>query len=475
MSTVSRLRPWVLCGGSGTRLWPLSRKSHPKQFVPLLDGDSLLGLTLKRLGSLSDQIGCVASDAHRFLVAEEYRSNGLRGELLLEPEPRNTAAAIALAVALADEDDILLFCPSDHYIPDTDLFVEMVKRGAVLCDHEQLVLFGVKPNHPATGYGYIQAAEGEVLAFVEKPPLERASAMLEEGGYFWNSGIFLGRASAWKYAFQQSAQEVFAACQVSADLMVSEEIGGLTFHRPEPSKFLAVQSVSVDVAVMEKAERLSMVEFSGVWSDLGSWSSLAELLPKDSSGNQSHGRNVLMGCSSVFAHSEARPIVAIDVHNVVVVETPDAILVTSKERAEEVKTAVNTMEHLGWTEATQHRRVARPWGWFDSIDSGDRFQVKRIMVNPGATLSLQMHYHRAEHWVVVRGTAVVTRGDEELLISENQSVFIPLGVRHRLYNPGKTRLELVEVQSGSYLGDDDIVRFEDLYGRVHDQTDESAV
>lgn len=457
--------PIILCGGSGTRLWPLSRKSYPKQFVPLLGDQSLLGLTLERLSHLSSTVGCVASEDHRFLVAEEMRQAGLTGPLLLEPSARNTAAAMALAALQAEAKDLLLFCPADHYIPNAQAFAQMVQEGAQLASAGSIVLFGVSPTHPATGYGYIQVQGADVLRFVEKPTRQAAQDMLTAGGYYWNAGIFLSQASVLLEALRAHAPDILAGTEAAYEAGSKESFEGFDFVRPEAKAFAAIRSESIDYAVMEKAQGLKLVPFAGDWSDVGSWAAVAELVPSDATGNQPLGHALMLESSNTFVHSPHRPTVALGVDNLVIVDTPDALLVAHKDKAEEVKQAVVALERQGLSQAVMHRKVARPWGWYDSVDAGERFQVKRISVKPGASLSLQMHHHRAEHWIVVRGTARVVRGDDELILAENQSVYIPLGVKHRLENPGKTDLEIIEVQSGSYLGEDDIVRFEDKYGR----------
>ena len=461
--------PIVLCGGSGTRLWPLSRKSYPKQFVPLLGEQSLLGLTLQRLSHLSSSVGCVASEDHRFLLAEEMRQAGVAGEIMLEPTARNTAAAMALAAQSAldggSAQALLLFCPADHYIPQTQAFADMVHKGAALAQQGSIVLFGVAPTHPATGYGYIQVQGQSVQRFVEKPARDQAEVMLEQGGYFWNAGIFLSRADVLLEALERHAPDILMGCQKALAAGSRETFEGFHFVRPKRELFAAVRSDSIDYAVMEKAQDLQLLPFEGHWSDVGSWAAVAELVPQDDTGNQPVGRALMLQSQNTFVHSPHRPTVALGVQDLVIVDTPDALLVAHKDKAEEVKQAVAALEQQGLSQAVMHRKVARPWGWYDSVDAGERFQVKRISVKPGASLSLQMHHHRAEHWIVVKGTAKVVRGEDELILAENQSVYIPLGVKHRLENPGKTDLEIIEVQSGSYLGEDDIVRFEDVYGR----------
>ncbi len=464
----STIRPVVLCGGSGTRLWPLSREALPKQFAPLIGGKSLLQATLERIASLGPVL-CVANHEHRFFVQEAMQLAAVDGEQLLEPAGRNTAAAMACGAIMADDQDLLLFLPADHFIPDADKFLSTVRTGVPAAMDGCIVTFGVMPSFPSTAYGYIQRGaiheDGHtfsVARFVEKPKAELAQQLLLGGEHFWNAGIFLCTAGTLKAALVTHAPDILATCKAA---MASAARDG-NFIRPDTGAFLGCRSESIDYAVMEHFSRVAMVPFAGAWSDVGSWNAVADLTPSDAQDNRVVGQALLLEANSTYINASSRPVVAIGTRDLLIIDTPDALLVVSKDRAEQVKTAVEKIKECGWPQAISHRRVARPWGWYDSVDIGERFQVKRIGVNPGAALSLQMHHHRAEHWIVVKGTAEVTNGDKVMLVEENQSTYIPVGVRHRLRNPGKTLLEIIEVQSGSYLGEDDIVRFEDTYGRA---------
>ncbi len=459
----------VLCGGSGTRLWPLSRKALPKQFVPLIQGVSLLHLTLQRAALLGSQQIIVASEDHRFLVQDCADAAGVRGTILLEPVARNTAAAMAAAALNATPEDLLLFLPADHHIPDAAAFAATIRAGIPAAQAGSLVTFGVQPSFPSTAYGYIQqghalADQGQAHAvqrFVEKPNATRAQELLLAGGYFWNAGIFLTRASTLLSALQAYSPDILAACREA----VAEQTVDGNFRRLGARAFAACRSDSIDYAVMEKASNVAVLPFAAAWSDVGSWNAVAELAVPDAKGNRIDGNGHTVNASDTFIHAPHRPVVALGTHNLLIIDTADAVLVADADHAEHVKTVVAHLEALGVPQALHHRHVARPWGMYDSVDSGDRFQVKRIVVKPGSSLSLQMHHHRAEHWIVVSGTAEVTNGDKVMLLTENQSTYIPLGQIHRLSNPGKVPLEIIEVQSGSYLGEDDIVRLEDTYGR----------
>jgi mannose-1-phosphate guanylyltransferase/mannose-6-phosphate isomerase len=466
------IQPVILCGGSGTRLWPLSRKSFPKQFVPLIGGKSLLQLTLERVVGLSSAGAgaiCVGSEEHRFLISEAMEAAGIQGKVILEPVARNTAAAMALAALYAaSPEQLLLFCPADHHIPDTAAFSSMVTAGTTAALGGGIVTFGVNPSFPSTAYGYIergpQSPDGSfaVARFIEKPDLERAQQLLLQGHVLWNAGIFLCSAGTLLSALELHANDILVQCRRA---MESARLDG-PFLRPDAAPFEACRSESIDYAVMERHDRVSVLPFNGMWSDVGSWNAVAELTQPDKNRNRIAGDGVAIGASNTFIHALHRPVVALGTHDLVIIDTPDALLVDAASAVEQVKNVVAHLEARKTPQAVTHRKVARPWGWYDSIEAGDRFQVKMISVKPGASLSLQMHHHRAEHWVVVKGTAEVTRGSETFLLSENQSTFIPLGEIHRLHNPGKTALEMIEVQSGSYLGEDDIVRFDDNYGRA---------
>ena len=468
---MSKLIPVLLSGGSGTRLWPLSRQSHPKQFLPLLGEHSLLQATWLRLRGLpgAETPLVVANEEHRFLVAEQLRLVGAKpSALILEPVGRNTAPAIAVAALQAisgGDDPVLLVLPSDHAIADAEGFRTAVLAALPAADAGALVTFGIVPSAPETGYGYIKASAGEgvraVECFVEKPDQAHAEQYLASGEYFWNSGMFLFRASRYleelgktQPAMLESARQSLADAKRDAD-----------FLRLDREAFAACPADSIDYAVMEKTRAAQVLPIDVGWSDVGSWSALWQVAEQDGDGNTHRGEVLARDCHNTLALGDKRLVALLGLSDVVVVDTDDAVLVAHKDHVQQVKDIVDALKKDNRPQATWHRKVYRPWGSYDGIDSGERFQVKRIVVKPGAALSLQMHHHRAEHWIVVRGTARVTCGDKVFLLSENQSTYIPLGSKHRLENPGKQPLELIEVQSGSYLGEDDIVRFEDVYGR----------
>jgi len=493
------ITPVVLCGGSGTRLWPLSRKSFPKQFVPLIDNKCLLQLTLERLYHLcslksSDRddhhIIFVASDAHRFLVSdviEATKTDPIRKTILLEPVGRNTAAAMAIAALESLEqngshDELLLFCPADHHIPDSTAFAQCILKGLEAAQNGSIVTFGVSPTFPSTAYGYIELGgerpdgSREVSRFIEKPLADAAQSLLLAGGVLWNAGIFLVSVTTLLKALQIHAPDILNACKEamsgkevkhsSENVKLSKTSQSPIFVTPSIQEFTNCRSESIDYAVMEHFKQVVVVPFEGQWSDVGSWNAVANLIPADSQGNRVQGNGHLMEASNTFLHAPYRTVVALGTENLLIIDTPDALLVANSEHAEKVKDVVHLLEKEQLPPAITHRKVSRPWGWFDSVDKGERFQVKRICVKPGAALSLQKHHHRAEHWIVVSGLAEVTRGSELFLLFENESTYIPVGEVHRLRNPGTVDLEMIEVQSGDYLGEDDIVRLEDTYGRA---------
>ncbi|RUM94051.1 MAG: mannose-1-phosphate guanylyltransferase/mannose-6-phosphate isomerase [Thiothrix sp.] len=467
--------PVILCGGSGTRLWPLSRDSYPKQFLHLLEQQSLFQATVKRLqGITSENPMAVTNDKHRFLVAEQLREIDQEAEILLEPMGRNTAPAIAAAAIRAlknNSSPMLLVLPSDHHIEQVDVFSLAVQTGAQAAEDGKLVTFGVVPTRAETGYGYIHAETKPlydkdqlvyaVNGFKEKPESQTAEEYLSSGEYFWNSGMFLFRADRYLEELEKFAPEILASCQQAVD----QGRDDLDFFRLDKDSFSICPADSIDYAVMEKTDAACVVPLDAGWNDVGAWASLWDISPSDDNDNVICGDVIAHDSTHCHIHSESRLVTTLGVKNLVIVETSDAILVADKDAAQNVKEIVNELKNSQRSEGTIHREVYRPWGKYDSVDTGERFQVKRITVNPGATLSLQKHHHRAEHWVVVTGTAEITCDDEIRILSENQSTFIPLGSVHRLRNPGKIPLELIEIQSGSYLGEDDIERFEDHYGR----------
>ncbi len=466
--------PVILAGGSGSRLWPLSRSLHPKQFLRLTDPrKSLLQLTVERAAALDDVAPplLVCNEEHRFLVAEQMREQGTApAAILLEPLPRNTAPAIALAALDClnrDEDPVLLVLPADHDFRDGAGLVDAVEKARPSANAGRLVTFGVTPTRAETGYGYIRAGAGDggvygIDEFVEKPDQATAERYLAAGGYYWNSGIFVFRASAYVGELERHAPDILAACREAHVRVCSDA----DFRRIDREAFSACRAESIDYAVMERTDRAAMVALDAGWSDVGAWSALWETADgHDEDGNVAWGDVVLEDCRNSYVRGESRLVSAVDLDDMIVIETSDAVFVAPKERAQDVRAVVKRLEADRRPETRMHKRVYRPWGSYESLAHDGRFQVKRIVVKPGASLSLQMHHHRAEHWVVVKGTARVTRGDEQFLLSEDQSTYIPLGTRHRLENPGAIPLEVIEVQTGSYLGEDDIVRFADKYGR----------
>lgn len=476
MAVQNKILPVVLCGGVGTRLWPLSRKSFPKQFVPLFNGKSLFQLTLERLGSMGDRVTTIAAEEHRFIVLDLMVRAGVKGDIGLEPEPRNTAAAMALAALTIDDqqdDGLLLFCPSDHHIPDADLFAESVGQGIEAAESGAIVTFGVTPAFPSRAFGYLEKGERlvsggyQVDRFIEKPDEATAQRLLLTGNVLWNTGIFLCSRQTLITALKIHAPEILEAVRKSVAGQKNESFQpGLKFYRPDPAAFAMAPAISVDYAVMEHYENVAVVPFKGQWNDVGSWSAIAALTTADDDGNRIEGDGIAIEAANTFIHAPHRPVVALGTSDLLIIDTPDALLVTTKNSAEKVRDVVDHLERANYSQAITHRKIFRPWGWYERVDFSDRFQVKRIGVKPGAALSLQKHHQRAEHWIIVTGVAEVTCGDEVFLLSENQSTYIPIGEIHRLKNLGETELEMIEVQSGEYLGEDDIIRLEDRYGRA---------
>lgn len=478
----ARVVPVVLAGGAGTRLWPLSREEHPKQLIDVLGKETLLQSTLSRLQGFDKDFAyvdapiVVCGAEHKFSTHEQLSTHDAKSCIIVEPARRDTAPALTLAAAqiVQDGDDaIIVAMPADHAILDTVAFQKAINIAVRQAATGKIVTLGIPPTHAETGLGYIELgapiSDGvyNVASFVEKPHAQLAAQYFSSNKYWWNSGIFVVSASLWLKIIQSLEPEIYKACVLACAQGVTN--GDAIF--PAKDHFIQSPSISIDYAVMERLSSAAGVA-SGVvvlmdagWSDLGSWDAVWEAATKDANGNVAQGRIVFEGTTSSIAHSEGRLIACVGVSNVVVVETPDAILVADRSHAQDVKKVVERIRRENAPEARSHRKVKRPWGYYDSIDRGDRFQVKRIVVQPGGCLSLQLHYHRAEHWIVVSGTARVTRGDEQFMLAENESTFIPVGTVHRLENPGRVPLEMIEVQSGSYLGEDDIVRFEDTYGR----------
>jgi len=456
------MQPVILCGGSGTRLWPLSREYHPKPLHAVNGERTLLQETALRCQS---EPLVICNESHRFLVQEQLRRAGVRPRaILLESKGRGTAAALTLSAihAITADDPVLLVMPSDHFIAQRDAFQRAMARGAALAEQGKIVAFGVPPSAPETGYGYIKSRGEYLEAFVEKPDAATAAQYLASGAYLWNAGIFAVKASVWLDAIGEFRPDIFKACERA--YRQGKRDGA--FYRVDPAAFAECPSDSIDYAVMEKTTDGMVVRLDAGWSDVGAWDALWDIETKNADGNVIHGDVHAADTRNALLIAQHRLLACVGLDDVVVIETADAVMVARKDKAQAIGPLVAQLKAAGRAETLAHRKVHRPWGSYDGIENGERFQVKRIVVDPGASLSLQMHYHRAEHWIVVRGTARVTRGDETYLLTENESTYIPPGTRHRLENPGKLPLELIEVQSGAYLGEDDIVRFDDVYGRT---------
>lgn len=483
--------PVILAGGSGTRLWPLSRSLYPKQFMQLVDQHTLLQSTLLRLADLNavDRPILLCNDTHRFIVAEQLRAINVEpNAIVLEPVGRNTAPALAVAAIMAQQssdDSILLVLPADHHIQKIDAFISTIQSGIFFAEQGHMVTFGIRPDAPETGYGYIR--KGASMAandthgqdpglsvwtidrFVEKPQLDIAKQYVDSGDYCWNSGMFMFKATAYLEELTQHAPEMVTACRAA----VAKGQADLDFFRLDKTAFADCPSDSIDYAVMEKTDSGVIIELRSDWSDLGSWEALWQAGDKDAHDNVVHGDVCLEEVQRSFVHASSRLVTAVGLVDHVVVETKDAVFVAPRQHVQQVKQLVDRLKDQSRAETVDHKKVYRPWGAYEDVDVSERFLVKRITVKPKAKLSLQKHFHRAEHWVVVKGTALVTRGDEQFLLKEDQSTYIPLGVPHRLENPGKIELELVEIQSGSYMAEDDIVRLDDVYGR-HNHGDEQS-
>ena len=473
------VQPVIMAGGSGTRLWPLSRAGFPKQFLVLSGHTSLFQQAVSRLQSLTDDGLAVhaplvvGNEEHRFLVLDQLRELAVEpAAVLLEPVGRNTAPAMTLAALQASHggaDPVLIVAAADQTVIDALAYAEALRRAVCQAAEGAIAILGIRPDRPDTGYGYIRAEGDRVAEFVEKPDLATAERYLAAGSYYWNAGMFVVRASVWLAALQRFRPDILTACEAAFAARTNDNKADARFVRPGKAEFAAVPAESVDYAVMEKCPGvfdIRMQQLDAGWNDLGGWEAVWQVAHKDADGNASTGDAIVRDSRNTLVHATSRLVSVVGLHDVVVVETPDAVLVADRQSSQDVKKIVAQLSNAQRGEQNLHRKVHRPWGWYDSIDNGPRHQVKRIMVKPGASLSLQMHHHRAEHWIVVSGTAEVTNGDKVIMLTENQSTYIPLGQTHRLANPGKVPLEIIEVQSGSYLGEDDIVRFEDTYGRA---------
>jgi mannose-1-phosphate guanylyltransferase/mannose-6-phosphate isomerase len=483
--------PVILCGGSGTRLWPLSRSSYPKQFLVLSGGatnQSLFQLAIVRTNSVGDEnclIGktlVVTNEEHRFLALDQLRElKNISADLLLEPSGRNTAPALTFAALQSQDqgiDPILIVTPADQTIQNNNAFTKALRQSVQIAESGAIAILGITPTAPETGYGYIKVSktspqqfENEFVVdrFVEKPSAKIAAGYLNDGGYYWNGGMFVLKASTWLAALKEFRPDILQATTLAWERKTIDDSTGASFIRPLKEGFASIPSESIDYAVIEKCPGskfpIKMVALDAGWNDLGAWDAVWQVGNKDSQGNVVNGDTLISDSSNNLVHASSRLVSAVGVDNLVIVETADAVLVTTRSNSQTVKNLVEKLEECQREEKHLHRKVVRPWGWYDSVDEGERFKVKRIQVKPGASLSLQMHHHRAEHWIVVKGVAEITNGDQIIMLTENQSTYIPQGQTHRLANPGKSPLEIIEVQSGSYLGEDDIVRFEDTYGR----------
>ncbi|MBU3616717.1 mannose-1-phosphate guanylyltransferase/mannose-6-phosphate isomerase [Polynucleobacter sp. JS-Polo-80-F4] len=488
--------PVILCGGSGTRLWPLSRSGFPKQFL-VLSGDgssqSLFQQAVERINSVGNKSNAkirlgdtlvVTNEDHRFLVLDQLRElQSIKAKLILEPVGKNTAPALSMASLCAQqlsnaEDPILIITPADQTIKNQKVFTKALQDciQSVEATSNSIAILGITPTAPETGYGYIQRASSkdqnnayEVKRFVEKPDSKTAQAYLAEGSYLWNSGMFVLKASTWLAALTEFRPDISQASKKAWQSKSDDASDGVGFIRPGKEEFKAIPSESIDYAVIEKCPQsqfpIKMVELDAGWNDLGAWDAVWQVGQQDKDGNVTSGDTLITNSKNSLVYGSSRLVSVVGVENLVIVETADAVLIADRKNSQDVKNIVTQLEAQGREEKNLHRKVARPWGWYDSVDEGERFKVKRIQVKPGASLSLQMHHHRAEHWIVVKGEAEITNGNQVITLTENQSTYIPQGQTHRLANPGKTPLEIIEVQSGSYLGEDDIVRFEDTYGR----------
>lgn len=466
-----KISPVILSGGSGSRLWPLSREHYPKQFLALMGEQTLLQQTVLRVAGFPNaEIPIVVcNEEHRFLVAEQLKQiDQISSGIILEPVGRNTAPALtlaALSLRKHSPDTVMLVMPSDHIIRDVESFHRAIKHGEELAEEGKLVTFGIVPDAPETGYGYIRRApDGRVSAFVEKPDAQTAARYVASGDYLWNSGIFMMRLQVWLAELARFRPDILDASENA----YSQGRSDFSFYRINKELFDSCPSDSIDYAVMEKTDKAAVIPLDAGWSDIGSWSAIWRVMEQDASGNAVRGDVYAHDTRNCLITSSNRLVATVGLNGMIVVETPDAVLIAEKGRAQDVKEIVSRLKLDERTQHLFHRRVHRPWGNYEGLDAGERYQVKRLIVNPGAAISLQLHHHRAEHWVVVKGTAQVTRGDEVMVLTENQSTYIPVGMKHRLENRGDIPLEMIEIQSGSYLGEDDIVRFEDRYNRHND-------